>query len=519
MAAIITDQIRILNAGNFVAGVSNASNSYYSFIGLTNPADYQSDWDSDPPAPKDNFDQENDYWNTMVALKKINTADARQVVPKRTWQSGTTYDMYRHDYSRSKTAPVSGSTNLYSSNYVVLNSDFRVYICLQNGTDPDNTEGRPSLDEPIFTDLEPRSAGTSGDGYIWKYLYTIKPSEVVRFESTDFMPVPTDWLTGTENAAVRDNAVDGGIKIVTVTNKGVGLGTANSVYTSVPIKGDGSGGRCSVVVSAAGKIDSVEVTNGGSNYTFGTVGLGDVGLTNPSGSTDAAFSVIVPPQNGHGADVYPELGANRVLIYSRLENDTSNPDFITGNQFSRVGLCRDPLAFGSDNKLTLSKASAVYALKLTGAGSTTTTYTADSEVTQEIGIGSTAVGRVINYDASTGVLKYWQDRRLAISTNGTAPSYGYELFRFNADPATGAGTTVFGGTSNLNIDTNFGTSLSPGLSTSINSRTFNLGMSFVKGVANPEVKKYSGDIIYVDNRAAVTRSSQQKEDIKIVLEF
>ena len=69
MAAIITDQIRILNASNFVAGVSNASNSYYSFIGLTNPADYQSDWDSDPPAPKDNFDQENDYWNTMV-LKK-----------------------------------------------------------------------------------------------------------------------------------------------------------------------------------------------------------------------------------------------------------------------------------------------------------------------------------------------------------------------------------------------------------------------------------------------------------------
>ena len=47
MSAIITDQIRILNASNFVAGVSNASNSYYSFIGLTNPADYQSDWDSD----------------------------------------------------------------------------------------------------------------------------------------------------------------------------------------------------------------------------------------------------------------------------------------------------------------------------------------------------------------------------------------------------------------------------------------------------------------------------------------
>ena len=138
----------------------------------------------------------------MIALKKINTADARQVVPKLTWSSGTTYDMYRHDYSRSNTAPVSGATNLYSANFIVLNSDFRVYSCLQNGTDPDNTEGRPSLDEPTFTDLEPRSAGTSGDGYIWKYLYTIKPSEVVRFESTDFMPVQTDWLTAAENAAV-----------------------------------------------------------------------------------------------------------------------------------------------------------------------------------------------------------------------------------------------------------------------------------------------------------------------------
>ena len=35
MAAIITDQIRILNAKNFVAGVSTSTNSYYSFVGLT----------------------------------------------------------------------------------------------------------------------------------------------------------------------------------------------------------------------------------------------------------------------------------------------------------------------------------------------------------------------------------------------------------------------------------------------------------------------------------------------------
>ena len=66
-------------------------------------------------------------------LEKINTADARQVVPKLTWSSGTTYDMYEHDYSRSNTAPVSGATNLYSANFIVLNSDFRVYAAYKMG--------------------------------------------------------------------------------------------------------------------------------------------------------------------------------------------------------------------------------------------------------------------------------------------------------------------------------------------------------------------------------------------------
>lgn len=517
MAAIITDQIRILNAGNFVAGVSNASNSYYSFIGLTNPTDYQSDWDSDPPAPKDNFDQENDYWNTMVALKKINTDDVRQVVPKRTWTSGTTYDMYRHDYSRTNNAPISGSTSLYSSNYVVLNSDFRVYICLQNGTDPDNVDGRPSLDEPTFTDLEPRSAGTSGDGYIWKYLYSIKPSEVVKFESTDFMPVPIDWLTGTENAAVRDNAIDGGIKIITVTNKGVGLGTANSVYTSVPIKGDGSGAECTIVIDGNQQVSSVVVSNQGSGYTYGNVDLVAGGV--PTGTTRPTFDVIIPPQGGHGADIYRELGAYNVLLYSRIENDSTNPDFIIGNQIARVGVVENPQQFGSTTLLTADKASALSALKLVGTGYSTASFSADSYFTQTVSTGTTAVGRVVSYDQNTGVLKFWQDRSLAgfntVGTAQTQPTYGFDLTEFSSSPGTGGSLVISPTTGqDLSIDTDFS-----GITTVINNRTYYLGQTFDSGIANPEVKAYSGSIIYVDNRPSITRSSNQKEDIKVILQF
>jgi len=514
MAAIITDQIRILNAKNFVANVGVGT--FYSFIGLPNPSAYQSDWDSNPPSPKDNFDQENDYWDTMIALKKINAGDVRQVVTKRFWSSGTVYDYYRHDYNRSNTAQISGATNLYSASYYVINEDYKVYSCLQNGTDPDNPNGRPSLDQPTFTDLEPRSAGSSGDGYIWKYLYTIKPSEVIKFETADFIPVPANWNTSTDNAAVRDNAVDGSIKIVTITDRGVGLGTANATYTRVPIKGDGSGAECTITINNDSKVSSITVSNQGSGYTFGNVDLIAGGV--PTGTTRPTFDVIISPKGGHGDDIYRELGAYNVLLYSRIENDNENPDFITGNQIARIGIVQNP-EVTTGTLLTIDKASAVYALRLTGVGYSSATFTADSQVKQTVSSGTTAVGRVINYDQTTGVLKYWQDRTVSgFNTVGTAqtdPTHGFNMTRFTASPSSGGSLTIIPSTgSNLSIDTSF-----TGVSTAINSRTYYLGQTFTNGVSSPEVRKYSGNIVYVDNRPAITRSSNQKEDIKVILQF
>ena len=519
MSAIITDQLRILNAKNFVAAATSSTNSYYSFVGLPNATDYSSTWNNNPPAPKDSFEQENDYWDTMVAVKKIGGSDVNQVIRKVTWKSGTTYDMYRHDISRTNTSKPSGATSLYSANYYVVNEDFKVYICLNNGTDPENTTGKPSLDQPTFTDLEPRTAGDSGDGYIWKYLYTIKPSDIVKFDSTNFMPVPRDWESNTTDAAVRNNAASSGqLKIVTVTNRGAGIGTANRTYTGVPIKGDGSGAEATIVINNDSKVESVTVSKGGSNYTFGTVDL--VAGNVPTGTTAPVFNVIIPPQGGHGADIYRELGAHNVLIYSRIENDSENPDFITGNQIARVGLIENPEAFNSSAVLTLDKGSASYALKLVGAGYSTATFTPDSEIVQTVGLGSTSVGRVISYDQNTGVLKFWQDKSLAgFNTDGSlkvSPKYGFNLHRFTATPdyANSGTVNIVGGSVTLGIDTNF-----TGLSTSINNRTYYLGNSFTQGVANPEVKKYSGNIIYVDNRPSITRSTNQKEDIKVILQF
>ena len=522
MAAIITDQLRILNAKNFVAGVASTSNSYYSFVGLPNPTDYDSDWNTSPPSPVDNFNQTNNHWDTMIAMKKISKSDVRQVIRRSVWTSGITYDMYRHDIRATNPSQPSNAVDLYSANYYVMNSDYRVYACLQNGTSPENPSGRPSLDEPTFTDLEPREAGTSGDGYIWKYLYTISPSDIVKFDATNYMPVPQDWETSSREASVRDNAATSGqLKIVTITNRGVALGEANKTYTKVPIKGDGAGAEATVVINNDSKVQSVTISRGGSGYTFGTLDLSAGNV--PTGTTAPTFDVIIPPQGGHGADIYKELGGYNVLLYSRIENDSQNPDFITGNQIARVGIVESPLAYDSNSILTLDKASAVYALKLTGVGYSEATFNPDTQIRQTIGIGSTAFGRVVSYDSNTGVLKYWQDRyHVGFNTDGTqnaSPTYGFDMHRFTADTGSGGSFNILGGSTTLAIQTSFGSESNPGISTVINSRTYYLGQQFIKGVSQPEVSKYSGNTIYVDNRPSITRSSNQKEDIKVILQF
>ena len=211
------------------------------------------------------------------------------------------------------------------------------------------------------------------------------------------------------------------------------------------------------------------------------------------------------------------------MIYSKIENDNENPDFITGNQIARIGVVENPHAFESNANLTLSKASALYALKLAGAGYTTATFDLDSQFTQTVGVGSTAVGRVVSYDQVTGVLKYWQGKSLVgFNSDGslkTDPTYGFSLHRFTANPTSGGNINIASNEGTLGIDTNFGSSGSPGVSTVINNRKYFLGQSFIQGVANPEVKKYSGNIIYVDNRPSITRSANQREDIKVILQF
>jgi len=527
MAAIITDTLRVNNAKDFIAKIRSIDQSYYTFIGLPNASEVTDIWNTTPPSPRDCLDDTNSYWDTMIALKKIGANDIRPVVRKIGWASATIYDMYRHDVNRNKLSRPSNKTSLYASNFYIVNSEFRVYICLNNGIDPENPNGRPSLDEPKFTDLEPRSAGTSGDGYIWKYLYTISPSDIIKFDSLNFIPLPVDWDTNPDYRPVKSNASTGGqLKTVIIANRGFLVGPPNTTYSRVPIKGDGANAECTIVVNNDSRVESVTVSNGGSGYTYATVDL--IGGNVPTGSTTPIFEVIIPPQGGHGSDIYLELGSTNVLIYSRIENDDQNPDFVTGTNIARIGIVQNPLGFESSSVIVDDRVSSLYGLVLKGQSPNqndykTTSFEPNTVITQTIGLGVTAIGRVVSYDAQTGVIKYWQDRSLVgFNTDGTQRTdaqFGLNLNRFTTSPQSGGDLKIVGGSKDLYIDQGFGSDTNPGISTVINNRTYYLGQTFISGAANPEIQKYTGNVIYVDNRPSITRSVNQREDIKVILQF
>ena len=213
MPAIISEQFRILNAETFVksfVGVGSTVNKYYAFMGLPNSiepaAGGTATWATNTPAPLDGFEEEYSIKESIIAMKKVTDKDVRRLVRKVKWVAGTTYEMYRHDYNIYNLTPITSQGSLYEANYYIVNEDLKVYVCLQNGSDPENPKGRPSYDQPTFVDLEPRAAGTSGDGYVWKYLYTIKPSEIVKFDSIEYIPVPENWGAEGETVATQANA-------------------------------------------------------------------------------------------------------------------------------------------------------------------------------------------------------------------------------------------------------------------------------------------------------------------------
>ena len=285
----------------------------------------------------------------------------------------------------------------------------------------------------------------------------------------------------------------------------------SGTHSSLNILGDGTGGKVTVIVANTGEITDVIVTSGGSGYTYGIIDLSTIQGSNWSLSSDKAVLIpIIPPSKGHGFDLYKELGADRVLIYSRFDDSTK--DFPIDTNFSQVGIIKNPEQYSSSGTVfSDSNFSNLYAMML--SDDTTVIPTVGAYMHQSItGVG-TAQGYVASYDKITKVLKYTRDRSLYFSdrydqTDAPDVTEKSTFVEFSQS----AGDVKIGGDS-VSIQS------FTGIAKTVSNQEVNLGVNFTGGLANPEINRKTGDIIYIDNRPEVTRDIRQKEDVKIILEF
>ena len=471
------------------------------------------------PTPLADFDNQQEkfkLYDEMIAFKRINAANARHVVRRINWGTGVRYDMWRPNYSsQNRTATAQSSLSSSDSKYAVLNTTtYEVFTCIFNGTSSVNLSGVVSTFPPTTTPLVGSGEGTFANGiytepsgnYVWKYMYTIPTDDVIKFLSSDFMPVVL-------NSTVQSGAVDGAIGAVIVKDIGANLPTSATLYAA--ILGDGTGGKVRITTNGSGALTGAFVEAAGTGYTYANVILKSGFLFTNTGLSTAAtvgatakgsVEVVIPPQGGYGADPVMELNSKRIMTNIRLTYAEGSGDFPVDNDFRRIGILQDPLQYGSSNYYSSDTATGLYAIKITAA---TGNYIPDEEITQTIG-GVISKGKVVSWVLDTGsttagVLKYIQlpdihtHEGVVVSFKATA-----------SQPIVGVSSGISG-----TVQVAFtGALLGSTFATGVDSTNPSNG-----GLALPEIKNNSGELIYIENRRLITRAPDQIEDIKLVIEF
>lgn len=489
MPAIITNKFRINNAEQFSESFSEASPEVY-YLGIGRPQAFATQTRGDlrtenqgtdvaAITPTDSVIEEFNTFDDLLAVKKITSSDVSYVIPRRNWVTSTIYDYYRHDYGTRITGTTtvqtanSSAATLFDATFYVLTTARNVYKCL------DNNGNAASTVEPTGTST---SILTTADGYKWKYMYTLSASQQANFLSTDFMAVET-------NSTVSSSAVDGAISVVKI--KSAGTGGLNGTYTNIPIRGDGSSGTVSVVVSG-GAISTITITNAGTGYTIAYVRNSDIVTAGATGLSGAEIDVIIPPKGGHGFNAIKELGGFFVMLNVSLEGteSTNTGDFTAENDFRRIVLIRNPFSGGS-----AASASTLRATKAVRFASSPTpgTFTVDEEINQAT---TGAVGKVVEWDSTNRILHYIQTRfnDEGVDSNGNRTAFsGANIITGQSSGATGTPSAVASETADQ--------------------------ITFTNGYKDSELDRHKGDVLYIENRAPITRASDQTENIKLVIEF
>lgn len=341
MSSLFTNYFAIQNAKNFERFLTYPFGSLYVTMGRV------LDWPNGdtPPTPTQSANTFYDYWNNLVAAKRITAADMNLVVPRVDWVSGNTYIAYSQDLDLFK--KTSSDQILYDYQFYVRTSKDQVFKCLANNFTA-NTQTAKSTVMPEISvggQLPENPYLSTSDGYKWKYLFTIPAELKQKFFTRQFMPVVSD-------PSVTKSATGGRLDVFKITTQGAGYNsnTSASSLKIVTVNGDGSGADLSIKVTqtptpGGANVTDVNVIQAGSGYTKATVSLNDPGRIS---TQDAVIVPIIGPPGGHGSDIERELGASNIMVSVDINGDEEGTFPVSAYEthgIRQIGLLLDPKVY------------------------------------------------------------------------------------------------------------------------------------------------------------------------------
>ena len=472
-------------------------NNFYVFVGKQ--SEYPtSDVSAEVESETDSF---YDIWNEMMFGKKANF---KRMVPKYTWTTSTVYTQY------------DDQAELKDTDFFVITDTRDVFKCISNNGGANSTVKPTKSATYIGTPFQ------TADNYKWMYMYNVAQSDNLKFTTNEYIPVTPD-------AIVANAAVDGGIfhiiveafganypnhtgtitttgsdsvviiantanttsnyyrdSAITVTNTSGNtfvrkIGTSNTAYgititdsfpagflsntctysigplLTITSRTGSNASAYAVMNSTTGAITRVNMAKYGTGYKDATVTV-TAGTNLGSGGEVRA---IISPDGGHGSDVYDELYCDALGVHCLFDEYVGSNTFNADVTYRTVGL-KNP-TYSNGTLYAANTFNQLCTINITGSG--TGTYANGEVVTGSI---STASGRYAFANSSvmllTGVNGTFQSGEVLQGANG-------------AQRITSSGNTA----ANLAI--------------------------------------YSGDVLYIQNIQEVSRSTSNKEQVKLVIRF
>lgn len=579
MAAIVTNNFRSLNAKNFMEDVRAELSNVYIGVGKSTAwqdetpvtTDYS---DATPTKPADTIDHINQARANMIGMKLLDDSDVSHVAPRYDWEAGKVFvpwdsrnpDIYEEQFycltadfkvykcidaptngAGVSDVPVSTSASVFGTAdgyrwkymYTIIAADSEKFLTrsympvktlttsttgqvaatISSGAttftlddeNPDilvgqiitavaNNATAPNIAaNTIVTAISGKTITASAS---ITALYDGNTVTFGNFLSTN--PLRAQQLSQLNSAAASEV---GGIERIVITDGGTSFGAnLELIAAKIKIVGDGTNGA--ITSATEDGQASIQVTNGTITRIIPTTSGQDYSLAEivlrtdlaPTGATGLKAYPVIAPAGGHGVDPVVELGGFYIGLNTQISG-IDDIDIANNQDFRQISIVKNPTVAGVIETTAVAKARGSSRGTLRGTKFLTVNSNSTTGLNEIINLLTSGADVFIESQNENSTSKKIPGAYVVNAVNDSSGKFIYYVQDSNT------GYESFTTTDVLNYQSE----------AALTDSTASITLTASNGTT--DYNKGSGEVLFLENRAAIQRSSTQIEDVKLILEF